>query len=176
MALHNYARFDTNASYRLLDGTGSPVTVAGTYMEGDFNLSGLQRRLNEVVPATCRGQVISLGHGDPLYPAIGVSERVTNMIATSAPGPVRDFMTATGAYAANVSTMGAGTPYTCNLELTVKGVPFGSADDVLLIQHIHWAYAFALGRPNTNTWTGTVYGSVFLNGVEIAKRIDANGQ
>lgn len=175
MSLHDFARFDTNARFRLIDGSPGPVDVAATYMQGDFNLSGLARRLNVVTPTEVRGHLVSLNHAERRYPQIGVSEVLTNMIATAAPGPVRDFLTGTGAYAANIGTMGENRPYTTHLELTVHGTRFGSVDDVLLVEHIDWTYGFTLGRPNTNAWTGAVYGRVLLNGVVIAQEIDADG-
>lgn len=182
MSLEVWPKFDTNGLINVYDG-GSASIIGVPYLEGDFKVSGLMPICNEMTEAAPRGLFMGVGYGDATFPSVTITERLAQMIATSAPGPLRDFLTQTGAYAANVSTFGAGRPRAVHLEYVVKGTDIGDADDTLKLFNVAFpAYDFAAGRPNSHSWTGKVYGQTgasgivaTINGTTVCRRISANG-
>lgn len=174
MALSTYAKFDTNGELRLYDG-GSASLVC-QYVNGDVKVTGLSRRLNQATPVIVRERIVSVNYGTRIIPAVSFSEVLANMIASAAPGPVRDFLTGTGAYTANVSVQGTNRPYAVAVELKVEGSDFNDPnDDILRLNNVCFVHDFGEGKPNMNNWTGQVFGNVLLNGVEVYREINSSG-
>lgn len=121
----------------LIDGTGSPVSLVIPLSNGDFQCDGLEQHLNAAVVYTARTVVVGLGRGKPSTPKWSVSALVGNLVGktTTAPGSPLEFVTGKGAYAANVSTLGASREITCDAKLTIKGTPWGdSADETFTME------------------------------------------
>lgn len=175
MSLETQLRIDTMGQVRLYDGSGQSV-VPCAYIEGDVKVSGLGRRLNELVVQTVRGQLISVAYGDRRIPQLSFSERLANMIATAAPGPVRDALTGTGFAAAWVSTLGTNRPYAVHVELKVEGSDYSGTDDIIRFESCHFTHDFAEGRPsNMNSWSAQVLGRVLINGTAVYTEINTSG-
>lgn len=115
----------------LSDGTGTPVTLALAYDLGDVEIGPLQEELNEAVKIERRGKFVGLQRGKRVYPTIKFSAWCGNVVggSSSAPGTPTEFATKKGAYAANISTLGANRKYTCKIALAIEGTNFGDAAD-----------------------------------------------
>lgn len=179
MSLSSFTKFDTNGKINVYDGSGTVVSILGVpYVEGDVKVTGLGSRLNALVVTEARGRVTGYGWGDRVFPMITLSEQITQLVATSAPGPLRDFLTKTGAYASNTSVLGSGSglPYAVKIELVTQGTAFGDADDTLTLNKVLFPqYDYEWGRPNKHKWAGKVCGTVLLNGTTIGQEIDTAG-
>lgn len=168
--------FDTAGELRAYDGSGAPVSLVPVpFANGDIKISGLGRRLNELVPVFVRGRFVGAGYGERRIPTITVTETIMRLVAAAAAGPMRDFLTGTGSYSANQSTLGTGRPYCVKIECKYFGAQFGDTDDMYTLNNVHFEYDFAEGRPNTHAWTGMVLGTVMLNGAIVAQEISATG-
>lgn len=176
MALEDQLRTDTMGLLRLYDRNDVNSVNPCSYIEGDVKVTGLAKRLNELLVQTCRGRLISVAYGDRRIPQLSFSERLANMIATAAPGPVRDALTNTGFAASWVSTMGANRPYCVHVELKIEGSDYAGTDDVIRFEHCCFQHDFAEGRPsNMNSWSAQVLGRVLINGTVVAQEINTNG-
>jgi len=157
VSLSASAKFSTNGYISVVNGTRTYTRIP--YIEGDVKFTGLDAVCNEIVRATARGGLISTGYGDPTFPTVTLSERVTQLISTADPGPLHDILQHTGAYASDVSTFGAGHLYAVHLLFTQKGSAYGDPDNELKLWNVQWqGHDLAWGAPNTRSWTGMVQG------------------
>lgn len=119
------------ASVTLIDGTGTPVTLVIALGQGDFQFDEVGEYLNEDVVYTARTTIVGLGTGKPKPPKWSVSALCGNIIGSSSstPGSVLEFVAKKGAYASNVSTLGASRRFTCDAKLTIEGTDWGDVDD-----------------------------------------------
>jgi|GEM_PF-4338894 len=188
MSLSTWGKNATNCYLNVITGTTTYSRIP--YVEGDIKISGLQRICNEIVRATARGGTLGVGYGDPTFPQITLSEKVTQLIASAAPGPAHDILLGVGAYASDVSMFGSGKPFCVDLEFVEKGAAYGDPDDTMRLYRVMFpGYDFAQGTPNTRSWTGTVEGVpgywgnsvggagtvASVNGLILARRIDQDG-
>jgi hypothetical protein len=113
------------------DGTGTPVTLAVVFTMGDTNIPTLRQHLNEDVIISARTRFIGLAPGAPSYPQVSFSAYCGNLVGSSnsAPGSPLEFVHGKGAYAANVSTIGANRRMTVDIIVTIEGTDWGDAAD-----------------------------------------------
>jgi hypothetical protein len=117
------------AVVRFSDGTGTPVTLVLDLDQGNYALSGLMAKLNELVKFESRGKFKGLGRGNRAYPQFSLGAWVANLIgsATSGTGTPLEFVFGKGAYSANLSTLGASREITIDIRLTIEGTAHGDA-------------------------------------------------
>ena len=148
----------------LKDGT-TPTAVSLTvaYEEGNLSLDSLVNSDAQTVVRD-RNIIVSVRKGDE-EPITGSFSYYFRAFSSSDVGSVRDFITGTNAYSANVSTGTSGTPFvehfTCNIEFTVEGTDLGdSSDHVATLSKCLCTLSFAEGDPNTWTLNFTCYGGI----------------
>lgn len=152
----------------LKDTTGTPVTKALTYDKGDFSLSGLGPKLNEVNTIARRGKHLVNVHGARKYPEVSFSVWVTNLVgsSTSAPGTELEFLSILGAYSANTNPAGTGSrPVEVSIDFAIEGSSLGdSADETIaMTKVVVTGFDFVEAEDgNTLTFTGRVCGSVAI--------------
>lgn len=163
----SYIKTNTMGSIVLSDATGTPVTLALAYDKGDLSISGLGPKLNEHVKIERRGRFVSNAHGARVYPQVSLSLFVGNQVGSSdtAPGTPLEFLTALGAYDANVSVAGTGRPVTVTITLTIEGTNFGdTADETIVLSNVYCTMAWNEAvEGNTLAITGEVLGSVVFD-------------
>lgn len=125
-------------SIKAVDGAGTELQLP--YTLGDLKLGPLKKVLNEDVQIEARGEYISSATGKRIYPTLSFSALAGNLAGATAtaPGTLAEFVTGQGAYAANVSTSGAGSRrvYTVKLVIRVEGSDVGDTDDeVITLNH-----------------------------------------
>ena len=150
-----------DGAIKLTDGTGTPVTLTIPFTVGDLKLSGLAETQKNVVAYEARGTLASLRHTSRTYPTGSFSFQIadysdaTNLTAI-------DFLRQTGAYNANLSTLGtASDVYTLDITLTVEGTNFGDGSDhTIVLEDCHCTLDPSEGEPNSVSVNFTVYGNV----------------
>jgi hypothetical protein len=158
MSAESWGLFANNGYLNAYDGSGASLTRL-KYIVGDVKISGLMRICNTPVDAHIRGGFFGTGYGEPTIPTITLSERLMQLAAAASPGTVGEFLSGTGAYAANYSTFGSGFPYAVHLELVAKGSALGKPDNTLKLWHVQFpSWDLAQGDPWTRSWTGRVLG------------------
>lgn len=113
------------------DGTGTPVTLAILFSQGDSNIPQIGEYLNEPVIMTARSEFAGLSSGAPRFPQYSFTALCSNLVGSSstAPGSPMEFAHRKGAYSANVSTLGANRRSTIDIILNVEGTDWGDSDD-----------------------------------------------
>lgn len=148
----------------LLDGTGTPVSLAALYSHGDLAGTNLSGKLNEVTPVESRGNLHGLIHGARRYPEVSFTVYANNIVGSSAsaPGTPYEFVNQIGAYSANISTSGAGRPYTVDVRLTIEGTDQGdTADETITFEDCRVTPSFNEAMDgNTIAFSATCYGNV----------------
>lgn len=121
----------TDGSVLLADGTGTPVTLALAYYNGDFQHDAIGEFLNEEVVISPNGRFQTLARGDRVIVGWSLTGFVGDMVGSSgtAPGTPLEFITGKGAYAANVSTLGANRNMTVDCRFTLEGTTHGDTAD-----------------------------------------------
>lgn len=121
----------TDGSVVLADGTGTPVTLALAYYNGDFQHDPIGQYLNEEVVINPNGRFKTLARGDRVIIGWSLTGFVGSTVGSSntAPGTVLEFITGKGAYSANVSTLGANRNMTVDARLTIEGTAHGDTAD-----------------------------------------------
>lgn len=164
MAASTVIKNFTDGQLTIKDGTGTPITLVVPYEQGNFSLTGLNRKLRNVVAYESRGSRLSVRHTTRNYPAFSFSAFMAQFNAGAAAATVLDaLLKGTGTtFAAAVSTLGAAADvYTVDLAFSVEGTDFGdSADPTFTLEDCHCSIDWAEGDPNAFTITGTVYGAI----------------
>lgn len=127
----------TDGALVLADGTGTPVTLALSYYDGDFQMDAVGQYLNEEVIISTNGRFKTLARGDRRPIGFSFTVFVGSVVGgtSSAPGTPLEFITGKGAYSANVSTLGANRNMTVDVRLSIEGTAFGdSADQTLTLE------------------------------------------
>lgn len=122
---------NVQGSIRFSDGTGTPVTLTLSYDRGDFQVGPWMEELNEEVILQRRGRFLALLRGERVFPEISFTLFGTNIVGSStvAPGTAFEFFTGKGAYAANISTLGASRKKTIDIRLLIEGTAWGDTAD-----------------------------------------------
>ncbi len=149
------------------DATGTPVTLAVTFTAGDYTLGPLSEDLNEPVVIMARGAIIGFTRGSPRPPQLSLSVYVGNLVGSSSstPGSPLEFILRKGAYASNVSTLGANRKSAVDVTLTIEGTNWGdSADETIVCEDVVFDSSFNEAMDgNKLALTGTVLGSVVID-------------
>lgn len=149
------------------DATGSPVTLALLYSDGAESLAPLAEDLNEPVILVSRSQIVGFTRGAPRPPTLSFVALVGNLVGDDAvaPGSPLEFIFRKGAYAANVSTLGANRKSAVDVTITIEGTDWGdSADETIVCENVVFDAAFAVAMDgNKLTFTGTVLGAVIID-------------
>lgn len=174
-ALSAQPKLSTNGILRLICGATSLTCMTD---DGDVKISGLGRRLNDPVYVTRRGRFMGAGLGKRRFVGVALSERILSMIAAAAPGPMRDFISGSGAYNALVSTLGAGQAvFTIDVEYTSQDNT-GSPSDVLYMRNVDFnSYDFEEAEDGNKFKyaAGMMLGTATLNGTVISQEIGVGG-
>jgi hypothetical protein len=151
----------TDGSVSFVDGTGSPITAALKYSNGDFSVSGMRVGTQ----TTSRYQGRGLFRGSRLSEFEALAFTITCQMAdfTAATGSVNplDVMRKAGPFASAVSKYGANAQIMAyNLVFTVEGTNFGdSADHTLTLTNCEIeTIDFSEGDPNSFTINGVCTG------------------
>jgi hypothetical protein len=158
MSVEAWTIFANNCYLNVYDG-GSASIIRIPYVMNDVKFSGLREICNERVDATIRGAFYGTAWGGPTFPTVTLTEKLTQLVATAAPGPLGDFLGHRGAYASNVSTFGVGFPYAVHMEFVTKGSALGKSDRTLKLWHVQFDEGdLQQADPVTRAWTGRVMG------------------
>lgn len=159
MALDGWIKNELQGGLTLIDGTGSPVSLVVPFWDGTFSLSEIADVLNEEEAYESRGQLVGLNWGNRIFPTFSFSAMVAEFTNAS-PGVLSDFILKRGAYASNVSTQGAGRPYTINVKFDLEGSNHGGNDSTFTLGSCRCRVAIDVTRPIKFNVTGTVYGAI----------------
>jgi hypothetical protein len=146
----------------LKDGTGSPVTLIVEYEEG--NLSFEQPLADQTVIRD-RSVIANVRKGDD-QPITGTFSFYFRQFTDAAnPGSVRDFITGSGNYSANISTGATGSPYVeefaHTISFLIEGTDLGDASDhEAVFSKCVSSLSFAEGESDTWTLSFTCYGGI----------------
>ena len=163
MAISTVVKNDIEGSIVLSDGTGSPVTLTVDVCRGDFSGGPFREVLNETVVIERRGQFKGLAHGPRIYPTFTFTAHMTEFTNASV-GVLSDFLLRQGAYASNISTLGANArKYTLDIALTWEGTDLGDdADSTLTMTDCEIVIDSLSEASEGNSFSisGTCYGAV----------------
>lgn len=154
-----------DGSITLKDGTGTPVTLAVQFTNGDFTVDGMQESDRAPIAYETRGALVSLRKGARSYPTGSFSGMMT-AFTDATHKTLYDWVNKRGSYSANISTTTAmGDVHTSDIVLTVEGTNLGdSANHVLTLEDCHISMGMSEGEPNTFSLSFTVYGDISATG------------
>ena len=160
MAVSSFIKNNTHGAITLSDGTGTPVTLAVAYDNGDFAISGLTETLREYTKYETRGTFNSAAHTVRKYPTGSFSVKVSQFTDATA-GTVLDFLLKTGNFSSNASTI-AGDVYAIDIDFDMEGTDFSDSADhsIAITDAIITDASFAEGDPNTVSVSFEVVGTV----------------
>jgi len=148
------------------DSTGTPVSIAVAFEEGNFSLSGLQQDLTEVSAYMDRGSLCSLRKTTQVFPTWSFSCYATHFTSGGSGAiSILEFVKQVGGGASLTSGSAAkGDVMTFQVEIKVEGTDFGDTSDhgIVLTENVI-SVDFSEGDPNTFSVSGTTYGSVTLS-------------
>jgi len=153
-------------TYVIADGTGTPLTAATRYEQGDFALSGgMESEARNHTVYQAAGKYTSIRYTDRKPLQITFTEHMAEF-GESTTGTPLEMICAQAPHAARVSTKAAyGDVPLFNLTWTVEGTDLGdSADHTLECTHCHVMVDVSQGDPNTKSYSITCYGDVKVNG------------
>ncbi len=162
MAISSVVKNFRDGTLLLEDGTGTPLAVTVQYEAGDFSLTGLTSGQKEITTYMDRGDLASVRHTNQTFPSVGFSAHMTDVSdGTELTLPDIVMRTATGAFSAAVSTLGANADvYTLNVTWTVTEP--GGASHVVVCDDVALSIDMSEGDPNSFAISGTVYGSITM--------------
>lgn len=147
----------------LLDGTGTPVTLDVAYEDGNFTFSDPQQYSELVVMD--RGNFAAIRKQDEQAKTGSFTFHFRAFTSADA-GGVRDFINATGAYSANLSTGLSGVPYvehyTIDIKYTADSPDVAEADHVVTLKKCVCSLDFSEGDPSSFTLNFTCYGGIIV--------------
>lgn len=142
----------------LTDGDSPANELEVNFANGDYSVSGLRETLNEQTAVEVRGTWLGNVAGPRVYPTFSFTCIVTE-ISSATDGTVADFILRNGTFATNVSSKGAGHPYTINSTYVIDGTEFSESDQTFGAQHCEiTSIDFAEGLPSTLSISGTIRG------------------
>lgn len=161
MAYSSVPKVRRDATITLKDGTGSPVQLIVSYEEGNLSFD---TPLDDQIVIRDRSIISTVRKGDE-QPITGSFSFFFRQFTSSDVGGVRDFITGSNAYAANVSTGTTGAPYVehfcVDLVFAVEGTDLGdSADHSCTLSKVVAALSFSEGDPDVWSLSFTCYGGI----------------
>lgn len=126
-------------SMGIIDGTTPPVSLAFDTERGDLKITGLSRKLNELVKMERRGRLGSIAYGNRVYPQLTWTSFVGNFVGAddTPPGTPFEMLMGLGAYDDNFTTFGnvapgAFRPYTTTITFRIEGDDVSDPDDEIV--------------------------------------------
>lgn len=161
MAYSTIPKVRRDAALTLKDGTGVPVTLVVAYEEGNMTFD---QPLDDQTVIRSRSVIKTVRKSDE-QPITGSFTFFFREFTSSDAGGVRDFVTGSNAYSANISTGTAGTPYVehycVDIQFDVEGTDLGdSKDHVATFSKCVCSLSFSEGDPDTWSLSFTCYGGV----------------
>jgi len=163
MALSTTIKTTGDGSLLLSDGTGTPLTLAVRFSNGDVNIGGLTNSLRDVTTIVARQKTIGLRKGAPVYPTVAFSCFLSDLgEATS--GTIFNWEAKTTPYASRVKTHSIGDLDTYDIKLTIEGSDHGdAADQSINMKDCHGTWTFTEeDGGNKAAFSGVIYGNVVL--------------
>jgi hypothetical protein len=163
MAISGVAKTDRDTVLTLKDGTGTPLDVVIAYEDGDFKIDGVTPDQAEILKFYDRGVLYSLRLGNQIFASYSLTFHFTDL-SDATNENVWDFIRGTGAFAAFVSTYGAGATAevsTFLILMTTEGTNHGDASDhTLTMDDCTGSLGLAEGRPGKYTLSGEILGTI----------------
>lgn len=150
-----------DGSLVIKDGTGTPIDVTIKFEDGNFSISGLAAKMNEVVAYQTRGAFSGLRHTARTFATFTFTAKMSEFTSAT-DNSLTDAILKNGAFNSGVSTSGANADvYTTDLVFSVEGTNFGdSSDHSFTLEDCYCTIDFSEGDPNTFSVSGTVYGAI----------------
>lgn len=148
------------------DSTGSPVSIAVAYEEGNFSLSGLQQDLTDVSAYMDRGTLATLRKTNQVFPTFSFTSYMTHFTSGGSGAiSILEFIKQVGGGASLTSGSAAkGDVMTFQVEIKVEGTDFSdTSDHGIVLQECVLSVDYSEGDPSTFSVSGTCYGSVTLS-------------
>ena len=162
MAASTVVKHLFDGSITVEDGTGSPVTLAVPFTQGDLSLDNLMNAGRGVQAYQTRGTLNSVRLTSVEFPTLSFSAMLADL-SDATDGTLVDFILRQNSYSGNISTLTGSDVYAVKVTLTVEGTDVGDASDhTIVMDDVHFTMAIAEGEPDTVTLSGTVYGSVVM--------------
>lgn len=159
MAVSSVIKNFTDGKVTLTDATGVPIVCEATFSNGDFGVSGLSDKWNDVTAYESRGVFNVLRYGNRTYPSGSFSVKIAEFTNAST-NVITDAIIKNGAWSSAVSTYGTGLPYLLKLTFTMEGTDFGdSADHSAVFTNCRCTVDISEGDPNTATVNWVCYGT-----------------
>ena len=167
MAYTTIPKVRRDGTIQLRDGTGSPVTLDVSYEEGNLTIDNLNDLRDQTVIRD-RGEIVAVRKADQ-QPLTGSFSFYFRAFTDAEVGGIRDFITGSNAYSANISTGASGSPYVehfcVDIQYTVEGTDFGDdADHVATLSKCVCNLSLSEGDPSTYALSFTTYGGVTFTG------------
>jgi hypothetical protein len=164
MSISGVAKTDRDTVLTLKDGTGTPLDVIITYEPGDFKIDGVTPNQAEILEFYDRGILYSLRLGNQIQPQYSLTFDFTDL-SDATNENVWDMIRGTGAFAARISTYGAGATAEVTTFLwlmTTEGTNHGDPSDHTLTMDDSSVTSFGLaeGRPGKYNLAGKIYGTI----------------
>ena len=169
MALSTVVKNYQDGSLVLTDGTTpTPKSITVLLDQGDFSITGLAAKAQEVTAYESRGLMKSLRHTTRTYPTFSftamVSDFSENDTGTVADAILRNGTTWSDALSTSTGASTGATnkiPYTLKLTFNLEKTDLGdSADEQFILDDCYVTIDMSEGDPNTFSISGTVYGSI----------------
>ena len=148
------------------DSTGSPVSIAVAYEEGNFSISGLQQDLTEVAAYMDRGSLSSLRKTNQVFPTWSFTSHMTHFTSGGSGAiSILEFIKQVGGGASLTSGSAAkGDVMTFQVEIKVEGTDFGDTSDhgIVMAENVI-SVDWSEGDPSSFPVSGTCYGSITLS-------------
>jgi hypothetical protein len=146
-----------------IDATGTPLTLAIPFENGDFGASGLHPSGRAAVPIKCRGKVVSVRNGESQEITGSFSCKMSEFTAGSAKANAFDaiWKKSGTAWASAVSVFATGSErMMVDIKLTIEGTDIGdSGDHTITFKKCDVTFDFAeSGDGDTVTINYTCYG------------------
>jgi len=163
MALSTTIKTTGDGSLILSDGTGTPLTLAVRFSNGDVNVGGLTNSLRDVTTIVARQRTIGLRKGAPVYPTVAFSCFISDLGEATA-GTIFNWEAKTAPFAARAKTHSIGDLDTYNVRLTIEGTDHGdAADQSIMLKDCHGTWTFTEeDGGNKAAFSGVIYGDVVL--------------
>ena len=163
MALAGTVKVRRDGTIKLIDGTGSPVTLTVAYEDGNFTADLLGADADRIVIRD-RGTIVGLRQGDDQVGSLSFSVHFMEFKNAGASGCLLDFINGEQAGSGLTSTGGAGfEQFLCTVEMEIEATALGDNDNKASFAKVLLTADFSEGDPDVLNVSGEVYGGVTLS-------------